>query len=134
MTGERDKAKLQKELFLKKLEEMPVIFVACNKANVPRANIYRWKDEDPEFKAKIDEAQIKGDDNMRDLAEYQMFTKIKEGNLSAAKYYLDRKHPAYAKKPPTAQATEKSNIFQIAISTVKNRRKKIAEHKKAKGS
>lgn len=130
MAKERDKAKLQKELFLKHLEEMPVISVVCKKTNIPKANIYRWKKEDPDFKARMDEAQIKGDDNICDLAEYQLFTKIKEGNLSAAKYYLDKRHPAYVKKPYTDQAREKTNPFQIVISTIKNKRKKITEQKR----
>ncbi|MFA6896933.1 MAG: hypothetical protein WCQ96_01465 [Patescibacteria group bacterium] len=132
MAKERVKAKLQKELFLTRLEEMPVTSVVCKKIGVSRASIYRWRDKDPEFDAKVIEAKIKGDDNMRDLAEYQVLKKMQEGDLSAAKYYLDRKHPAYARRTSIPDTARQPNLFQLIISKVGNKGKKAAEHKNEK--
>lgn len=129
MTGERDKAKLQKELFLKKLEEMPVISAACTKTNIPKANIYRWKKEDPDFKVRLDEALKKGKDSMCDVAEYQLFKKVQEGNLAAIKYFLSNKHPEYIRDTIRLKQLDKSsNQFEIILSTVDARGKK--KHRK----
>ncbi|MDD4753300.1 MAG: hypothetical protein PHT78_08660 [Desulfitobacteriaceae bacterium] len=125
MTGERDKAKLQKELFLKKLEEMPVISAVCTKTNISKANIYRWKKEDPDFKVRLDEALKKGNDSMCDVAEYQLFKKVQEGNLAAIKYFLSNKHPEYIRDTIRLKQLDKSsNQFEIILSTVDARGKK----------
>ena len=97
----------------------------CNKANIPKANIYRWKEEDSEFKARLDEALKKGNDSMCDIAEYQLFKKVQEGNLGAIKYFLSNKHPAYIRDTIKLKQLDKSsNQFEIILSTVDARGKK----------
>lgn len=133
MAKERDKAKLQKELFLKKLEEMPVISAVCTKTNIPKANIYRWKNEDPEFKSQLDEIRKRGIDNMCDVAEYQLFKKIQEGNLPATKYFLSSRHPDYIRSGiDKLKHFNPPNQFNITISQVGSKNKKYSKRTRKK--
>jgi anti-sigma28 factor (negative regulator of flagellin synthesis) len=96
MAEERDKAKRQKELFLKYLEKTPVIVAVCQKTKVAKSNVYRWMQEDFEFKQKVEQIREEIIDGTLEMANFQLMKKVQEGYFPAVKYALDRnKKSAY---------------------------------------
>ncbi|MEB5190308.1 hypothetical protein RXR40_28065, partial [Pseudomonas aeruginosa] len=51
----------KKDDFLAELRKIPIIQVACEKVGLSRTRVYRWKDEDPEFKKEMDQAMADGE-------------------------------------------------------------------------
>jgi anti-sigma28 factor (negative regulator of flagellin synthesis) len=90
MAQERDKAKRQKELFLKYLEKTPVIVAVCQKTKIAKSNVYRWMQEDPEFKQKVEQIREEIIDGTLEMASFQLMKKVQEGYFPAVKYALDR--------------------------------------------
>jgi hypothetical protein len=132
MAQERDKAKRQKELFLSKLEEMPVVSVLCQKLKIPKSNIYRWIEVDSEFKKRFEEIKKRGDETINDLALSVIIQNMKNGNLGAAKFWLSNKHQDFIKDKFRYEKANPIEPFQMMITTVDNQgrpvnRKKLAE-------
>ncbi len=88
----------EKQLLLESLKKIPIIEVACSKSTVGRATYYRWRKEDVEFAKQADEALDEGIRLINDMAESQLLTAIKEGNISAIFYWLNHRHNAYGNK------------------------------------
>lgn len=118
MAEERDKARKQKELFLKQLAKTPVVAGVCQKLKIPKSNIYRWEKEDPEFKTGMENARQEKADEMIELAEFQLYKKIQEGNITAIKYLLDSRHPVYMKQKFKHDQANPIEPFQMVITTV----------------
>lgn len=87
-----------KKLIIEQLKKTPIIQLACEKTGVARATFYRWKNEDPEFAAKADEAISEGSSLVNDVAESQLMSAIREKNLTAIIFWLKHHHPTYATK------------------------------------
>ncbi len=84
-----------KEALLEQLRKTPIIQIACEKLNISRMSFYRWKAEDKEFAAKIDEALLDGQLLVNDLAESQLISAVKDRNMTAILAWLKHHHPAY---------------------------------------
>ena len=95
----------QKQEFLEQLKTVPIIQVACERLQISRATIYRWKDEDQEFSKQVDIAITQGSYLVNDLAESQLVSAIRDGELPAVKIWLNHNHFKYGaksiKKPPS---------------------------------
>jgi hypothetical protein len=87
-----------KEALIEQLKKTPIIQLACEKTGVARATFYRWKNEDPEFAAKAEEAINEGASLVNDVAESQLMSAIRERNLTAIIFWLKHHHPNYATK------------------------------------
>ena len=61
-----------KALLIEQLKKTPIVQIACEKVNVSRATLYRWKDEDPVFAKDVDDAIVDGHLMVNDLAESQL--------------------------------------------------------------
>jgi hypothetical protein len=85
-----------KKLLLEQLRKTPILQFACEKSNVSRATVYRWRTEDKSFATAMDEALHDGKMVVNDLAEAQLMTAIRERNLTAILYWLRHHHPDYA--------------------------------------
>ena len=83
---------------LENLKKIPIIEVACSKSGIGRATYYRWRKEDLEFSQNADEAITEGVKLINDMAESQLLSAIKEGNISAIFYWLNHRHEAYGNK------------------------------------
>ena len=83
---------------LEQLRKMPIIQVACEKAGVSRATYYRWRKEDEVFTASADEALQDGVSLVSDMAESQLLTGIRDGNLGAVMYWLKHRNANYNNK------------------------------------
>ena len=84
-----------KEGLLEQLRKTPIIQIACEKLNISRMSFYRWKQEDKEFAAKVDEALLDGQLLVNDLAESQLISAVKDRNMTAILAWLKHHHPAY---------------------------------------
>ena len=84
-----------KEAFLEQLRKTPILQIACEKLNVSRMSIYRWKKDDTEFAKAIDEAMLDGQLLVNDLAESQLISAVKDRNMHAIMAWLKHHHPAY---------------------------------------
>ncbi len=87
-----------KEALLDQLKKTPIIQIACEKLNISRMSFYRWKQEDKEFAAKVDEALLDGQLLVNDLAESQLISAIKDRNMHAVMAWLKHHHPSYKTK------------------------------------
>ncbi len=88
----------EKSLLLEQLRKIPVVQIACEKSGVGRATYYRWRQEDQEFAKNADEALQEGSLFINDLAESQLLTLIKDGNLGAIALWLKTHHAVYTSK------------------------------------
>ena len=84
-----------KDLFLEHLKKIPIVQVACEKADIARNSIYRWRNEDPEFRKAMDEALAEGEAIINDLGESQLLTLMKEKNWNAISFWLRKRNPKF---------------------------------------
>ncbi|MDD3995149.1 MAG: hypothetical protein PHC42_00375 [Bacilli bacterium] len=83
------KDKEHKENFLKELENLPNISLACRKHNISRNTVYRWKN-DEKFKEKLEKAMRIGEDGITDLAKAKNIELIKRGHWKAIERQLNK--------------------------------------------
>lgn len=87
-----------KRILIEQIKKTPVIQVACEKVGVSRATFYRWKKSDPKFADKADIALNEGSQMINDMAESQLISAIKEGNLTGIIFWLKNHHKQYSPK------------------------------------
>jgi len=87
-----------KKILIEQIKKTPVIQVACEKVGVSRATFYRWKKSDPKFADKADIALNEGSQMINDMAESQLISAIKEGNLTGIIFWLKNHHKQYSPK------------------------------------
>jgi hypothetical protein len=86
------------DLFLSELERVPIIQVACEKTNLSRNTVYRWRKEDLNFAKKMDESLARGVALVNDMSETQLLTLIKEKNWPAISFWLKHRNDNYKNK------------------------------------
>lgn len=91
------KIKSQNEFF-EELRKVPIVQVACEKTNISRNSIYRWRKEDGKFSEKMDKALADGVAFVNDMSESQLLTMIKEKNWSAISFWLKHRNDNYKNK------------------------------------
>ncbi|NMB48544.1 hypothetical protein GYA13_03845 [Candidatus Kuenenbacteria bacterium] len=84
-----------KELIIEQLKKTPIIQLACEKNGVGRATFYRWRKSDKDFAEAVDQALSEGSSLVNDLAESQLMSAIKNGNLTAIIFWLKYHHSRY---------------------------------------
>lgn len=87
-----------KKAVLEQLRKLPIVQVACQKANIGRASYYRWLNQDKRFAKEAEEAIAEGVEMINDLSESQLITAIKNQNFSAVRFWLMNRHKAYTNK------------------------------------
>ncbi len=100
--------KKEKEDLLEILSKTPIIALACEKTGVGRATFYRWKKEDAKFSKAADSAIETGSLLINDLAESQLLSSIRDGNLTGIIFWLKHHHPTYETRIEIKQAYDKS--------------------------
>lgn len=88
----------EKAALLEILEDTPVVSVACKKAGIGRQTFYRWLDEDKKFARDVERAQRRGVQKVNDMAESVLMNKIANQDEKTAKWWLEKRHPAYGPK------------------------------------
>ena len=90
--------------FLEELERVPIVSVVCEKMNISRQTIYRWKKYDTEFEMRFNAALSMGRDGITDLAESKLISHINNGNMRAIEAWLENNTRRYHKaKSPNEQ-------------------------------
>lgn len=88
----------EKSLIVEQLRKTPIVQIACEKLGIARATFYRWKKEDAAFASMADEALFEGVLLMNDMAESQLLSAIREGDMTAIMFWLRCRHAAYGNK------------------------------------
>lgn len=88
----------EKLALIENLKQVPIVQVAANKSGIGRATYYRWRQQDKEFAKLADESLAEGISMINDMSESQIISAIKDGNLTAAFYWLNHRHVAYGNK------------------------------------
>jgi hypothetical protein len=83
------------ELFLEQLRKIPIVQVSCEKVDVSRNTVYRWRKEDTEFAKAMDEALSDGEAVVNDMSESQLLSKIKNGEWPPIAFWLRKRHPKF---------------------------------------
>lgn len=125
----------KKSQFIKEIKEVPIISSVCRKINISRQTIYRWMNEDEQFKSEVTNAMNVGRDSINDLAESQLINLVSEGNLHAIKYWLSSNQARYVRPRPQTlvdlfDENNSKNIDKIEITIVKSKEDLIKESKK----
>jgi hypothetical protein len=111
----------KENIFLEQLRTIPNISLACEKVGLSRNTIYRWCNEDLEFKKNLDEAISAGTESVNDLAESKLINHINQGNMQAIRYWLDNNKKTYIRPRPKnfwEMANDEGPITHITISRV----------------
>lgn len=87
-----------KKLLLENLKKIPIIQVACEKAGVSRATVYRWREKDKKFRKILDEALSQGEALINDMGESQLISLMKEKNFSAIRFWLNHRHDKFKER------------------------------------
>ena len=88
----------QKEVFIEQLKKTPIIQAVCEKIGITRTTYYRWHKADKQFAEAADIALADGAGLVNDLAESQLMSAIRDGNLTAIIFWLKNHHRAYANR------------------------------------
>lgn len=87
--------------FLEELAKTSNISIACEKLNISRQTIYRWKENDTKFNDKINQAIYYGNESINDLAESKLVQHLKSGNMRAIQYWLGNHKGNYLRPRPS---------------------------------
>jgi hypothetical protein len=89
------KNRKQKNKLLAELSENPSVTRACKKLGIDRSTYYRWRDEEPRFKADTTVAIERGRDRMSDFAETKLFENVSNNNQQAIAFVLRHNSKQY---------------------------------------
>lgn len=84
-----------KQLIVEQLGKVPIIQLACEKLGIARSSFYRWRKTDEKFAEAIEESLSQGKHIVNDLAESQLMSAIKDGNMTAIIFWLKNNHRNY---------------------------------------
>lgn len=93
-----DRTTREKAALIDQLRRTPIVQMACEKNGVSRQTFYRWRKEDEAFANAAAESLRDGIDLMNDMAEGQLLSGVRDGNLGAITYWLKHRHPAFGNK------------------------------------
>ena len=96
----------RKKALVEALEKsLGVVSTACKAASISRDTHYRWRKEDPEYKAQVEELS----EVAVDFAESHLHKLIKEGNPAATIFFLKTKgkNRGYVERQEIAVAEKK---------------------------
>lgn len=84
-----------KDLFLEQLRKIPIVQVACDKVDLARSTVYKWRKEDAAFAKEMDTALEEGEAIINDMSESQLLAKIKNGEWPPTAFWLRKRHPKF---------------------------------------
>lgn len=87
-----------KRKFLAALETTPFIGHAAKRAGISRATIYRWLKDNYTFRKQVEAAQARGRENIVEMAESVLVTKIRDGDMRGVEFFLKHNSPRYSSK------------------------------------
>ena len=89
---------INKKALIEQIRKTPIIQVSCEKMGISRATFYRWKKVDSKFNDEVEVALQEGAQLINDMAESQLISAIKDGNLTGIIFWLKNHHKNYSPK------------------------------------
>ena len=89
----------------------PIVQFACEKLGIARATYYRWRQEDALFAKAADDSLHQGILLMNDMAESQLLSLVRDGELPAVIFWLRSRHPAYGNKVEVKTTIERKMVL-----------------------
>jgi len=84
-----------KDEFLAQLKKVPIVQVACEKVGISRNSVYRWRNENAEFRKEMEAALAEGEELVNDMSESQLLSLIREKNWNAISFWLRKRNPKF---------------------------------------
>ncbi len=116
------KTKQMEELLLDQLRKTPIVETACQKLNISKMTISRWRKQYPKFAARFEEALLEGRLRINDVAESQILALIAAGKFEPSKFWLTHNNPRYSaklelidKRPNRPLSAEQKSIIRKAL-------------------
>lgn len=110
----------EKGVLLEQLKKTPIVQIACEKVGTGRTTYYRWRKEDEEFCKEADSALKEGKSLVNDMAESQLLTAIRDGNLTAIIFWLKNQHKDYmTRMEVTTKLAENEQITPEQEQTIR---------------
>lgn len=94
----------EKQLIIEQLKKTPIVSLAAEKIGIGRSTYYRWRKSDSRFSSLADSAIAEGSLLVNDMAESQLLSAIRDGNLTAVIFWLKYHHPSYETRIELRQA------------------------------
>lgn len=116
------KSRVQNGL-LTELRKIPIVQVACEKLDVSRNSVYRWRKEDEEFGKAMDDALAEGEKLVNDMTESQLLSLIGEKHWPAISFWLRKRNPKFHDR---VEVTAKVEHIDKPLSPEDEELKKIA--------
>jgi len=127
------KSNKQKKVFLEHLQKIPIIQVACEKAGIARATIYRWRKQSKKFSKEIEKALTEGEALINDMGESQLISLIRDKNFSAIRFWLNHRHEEFRERVEvTTNLQEKEKLSKEQKSVVREALRLASLSKKRK--
>jgi len=89
---------INKKALIEQIRKTPIIQVSCEKMGISRATFYRWKKVDSKFNDEVEIALQEGASLINDMAESQLISAIRDGNLTGIIFWLKNHHKNYSPK------------------------------------
>jgi F0F1-type ATP synthase delta subunit len=87
-----------RQVLLDQLERTPIIELACDKASVSRTTFYRWIHSSKTFAMAVEQALATGREFINDLAESQVISLVRQGEIKALRLWLMHNSARYANR------------------------------------
>lgn len=95
------------------LRENPNLQRACKKAGIARSTLYRWMEENVDFRDDVRDAQEIGQDTMNDYVEAKLMENIQNNIQRSIEFYLRHNSPKYASTRVETEYFDKRGIGRI---------------------
>ena len=87
-----------KQALIEQLKRLPIREVAYDKVGITRMTVSRWRKKSKTFENEMDAAMNEGREFINDLAESQVITLIRQGEIKALRLCLQHNSARYANK------------------------------------
>jgi len=77
-----------KEKILELIKTIPIDSHICKQINISRSTLYRWLENDTEFRREFKDAKLMGVASVNDIAESKLIKLIQENNVTALIFWL----------------------------------------------
>ncbi len=106
-------SRVYRNKILSLLRENPNLQRACKKAGIARSTLYRWMEDDTEFRDDVRDAQEIGQDTMNDYVEAKLMENIQNNTQRSIEFYLRHNSPKYASTRVETEYFDKRGIGRI---------------------
>lgn len=95
------------------LKENPNLQRACKKAGIARSTLYRWMEDNTNFRDDVRDAQEIGQDTMNDYVEAKLMENIQNNTQRSIEFYLRHNNPKYASTRVETDYFDKRGIGRV---------------------